>query len=65
MSEQKTPKQDDFMRLEDAVEVVINTAKDAVSCESRTHDMTGSVDTAIRVVEDFFVNTVFDGTEDE
>lgn len=53
-------KDDNFMRLEDAIEIVIKTAKDAVSCTSKTHDMTGRVNTAIRVVEDFFVNNVFD-----
>lgn len=56
-------KDDNFMRLEDAIEVVIKTAKDAVSCQSKTHDMTGQVNTAIRVVEDFFVNNVFNDDE--
>ena len=46
--------------VEDAIEIVIKTAKDAVSCTSKTHDMTGRVNTAIRVVEDFFVNNAFD-----
>jgi len=57
-----------FMPLEDAVEVVLDLARQG-SLSSPNVDEPEEVDaayqqeTAISVVEDFFVNNVFDGTE--
>ena len=52
-----------FMSLDDAIEVVLSAAKafrsDGIGGVNQEMDM------AISVVEDFFVNNVFEGTEDE
>ena len=52
-----------FMNLEDAIEVVLSAAR-----AFRSDGIGGvnqEMDLAINVVEDFFVNNVFEGVEDE
>jgi|WetSurSiteA1Bulk_404760.scaffolds.fasta_scaffold482043_1 hypothetical protein len=52
--------EDRFMLLEDAIEEVFRLAKKAAN----TTDNTKKAHLAIDVVTDFFVNNVFDGTEE-
>ena len=52
-----------FMNLEDAIEVVLSAAR-----AFRSDGIGGvnqEMDLAINVVEDFFVNNVFEGVEDD
>lgn len=55
-----------FLPLDKAVELVLNAAKQhAHALDSRFEDWeAGDIRDAIGTVEDFFVNNVFDGTED-
>ena len=52
------------MKLERAIEIVLELARDNVIEDSEMIEETKEQETACDVVEDFFVNNVFDGTED-
>ena len=49
------------MKLAEAIEIVLDVARHRLSSEHTSDD----VMEASNVVEDFFVNHVFDGTEEE
>ena len=50
-----------YMKLEEAIELVLKVAKrHAETCDQEDEIMEAS-----NVVEDFFVNNVFDGTDEE
>ena len=50
-----------IMKLEDAIELILKVAKrHAETCDQKDEILEAS-----DVVEDFFVNNVFDGTEEE
>tara|TARA_Y100001934_G_C12240343_1_gene719974 strand:+ start:206 stop:397 length:192 start_codon:yes stop_codon:yes gene_type:complete len=61
----------DFMKLEEAVDIVMELATDNVLDDSiiandpHLSDEQARQQTAIATVEDFFVNNVFEGLEDE
>jgi hypothetical protein len=62
--------QDSYMSLEDAIEVVLDLARQGSLSKPNVNepeevDAAYQQETAISVVEDFFVNNVFDGTEKE
>lgn len=54
---------DRFMKLEDAIEKVLKLARDAAVLEP-TKEARDEANLAADVVEDFFVNNVFDGTDE-
>ena len=49
------------MKLAEAIEIILNVASHRLSSEHTSDD----VEEASSVVEDFFANHVFDGTEEE
>ena len=56
------PNKDKVMALEEAIEIVLETAR---KYGGRSVEDCDEIFEATYVVEDFFVNNVFDGTEEE
>ncbi len=52
------------MKLERAIEIVLELARDNIIDDPDMIEETEKQTEAANVVEDFFVNNVFDGTED-